>query len=155
MPKRATRFTSFAVEPNHFGTANGSLVLTLADAGQTIHMSNANAQTFTLPAATGTASRFEFFVSKTALGDKVFQVANSTDEFAGIVYQVDTDTGDALVAYPCVAADNFDTLTLNGSTKGGLAGDKIVFIDMSDGFWSIEAHTMCTGTAASPLSAAV
>ena len=124
-------------------------------AGNDIIFSIAGAQTVTLPAATGSGRKYRFIVGVTATGSKVIQVANSTDEFAGIVYQVDTDTGDALVAYPAVASDNYDTVTLNGTTTGGLAGDVIEVIDVAAGLYAISGDTAGTGTVATPLSAAV
>lgn len=152
--KRATHFAGLLISP----LALSETALTLnrdRHSGKQILTSIAGAQTVTLPAATGSGAVFEFVVGVTATGDKVIQVANATDEFAGIVYQVDSDTGDALVAYPAVAADNFDTVTLNGSTTGGLAGDKITITDIASGLFHIEGHTVGTGVVATPLSAAV
>jgi len=138
--------------------SDAALTLGLGDrdeAGNDIIMTIAGAQTFTLPAASGSGKKYRFIVGVTATGDKVIQVANSTDEFAGIVYQVDTDTGDALVAYPAVDADGFDTVTLNGSTTGGLAGDYIEVVDVASGLYMIAGHTAGTGVVATPLTAAV
>lgn len=131
--------------------ANG----TNAYAGNDIILTIAGAQTITLPAATGSGRRYRVIVGVTATGNKVIQVANSTDEFAGVVYQVDTDTADALVAYPAVDADGFDTVTLNGTTSGGLAGDVVEFVDVASGLFMINGHTCGTGVVATPLSAAV
>lgn len=136
--------------------SDASLTLTqAAHAGKDIILTIAATQTITLPAATGTGDRYRIVVGVTATGDKVIQVANATDEFAGVVYQVDTDTGDALVAYPAVDADGYDTVTLNGSTTGGLAGDVIEIIDAAAGRFAIVGHTNATGVVATPLSAAV
>ena len=46
-----------------------------------------------------------------------------------------------------------DKISLNGTTKGGLVGDKVVMIDMASGVWQI-AHTgAATGTEATPFDA--
>jgi len=150
---RATHFSGLAISPRNLSST--TLTLSAKDAGKTIIFDIAATQTVTLPAATGTGNVFKFMVGITATDDKVIQVANSTDEFAGIVYQVDTDTGDALVAYPAVAADNYDTVTLNGTTTGGLIGDVITLTDIVSGAFLIEGNTMGTGIVATPLSAAV
>ena len=132
------------------------LVLTKkAHNGMIMVLSKVNGQTITLPAATGSGAVYRFVIGLTVTSvGTVIQVANTTDEFAGIVYQVDSDTGDALVAYPAVAADNFDTITLDGSLTGGLAGDEFEIVDVAAGLFKLIGHTRGTGTVATPLSAA-
>ena len=44
------------------------------------------------------------------------------------------------------------TITLNGSTKGGLAGDFIDLEDVAANQWSVRGLTAITGTAATPFS---
>ncbi len=149
---RATHFSGLAIAPRFLSST--TLTLVDADAGKTIITDIAATQTITLPAATGSGNVYTVIIGVTATGDKVIQCGNTTDEFAGIVYQVDSDTSDALVAYPAVAADNFDTITLDGSTTGGLAGDKIIAVDIASGLFHLQGHTVGTGTVASPLSAA-
>lgn len=151
---RATHFSGLAVAPRFLSSA--TLTLTAKDAGKTVIWDTAGTGSIvTLPAATGTGNVFKFLMGATTTSNKVIQVANSTDEFAGIVYQVDTDTGDALVAYPAVASDNYDTVTLNGTTTGGLVGDVIEIVDVASGIFAISGHTNGTGIVATPLSAAV
>lgn len=111
----------------------------------------AAAQAITLPAATGTGHAYRFVVGITATGDKTILCAG-TDEYAGVIYQVDTDSSDALVAYPAIAADNYDTITLNGTTTGGLIGDWIEVVDVVTGTWALVGHTNGNGTVATPLS---
>jgi len=124
--------------------------------GQTISMNRAAGITATLPAATGTGAVFRFVVTTTVTSNSnIIQVANATDEFVGIVYQVDADTGDALVAYPALDADGFDTITMDGSTTGGIQGDIYTIIDIATGKFQLIGHQTGTGTVATPLSAAV
>lgn len=124
--------------------------------GKTILLGELTGSTATLPAATGSGARFRFLVSAAATSNAhVVQVAPSADEFAGHVLQTDTDTGDALASYPALAADNFDTLTLNGTTTGGLPGDVIEVEDIASGVWALRAVTNASGVVATPLSAAV
>jgi len=112
--------------------------------------------TATLPAATGTGNTYTFAVSVTITSnDYIIQVANATDEFLGTLLQTDVDTGDALVSYPCLDADGFDTITLDGSIKGGIMGDRIVLCDMAAGKWLISGHINATGTVETPFSAGV
>lgn len=116
----------------------------------------AAASTVTLPAATGTGNVYTFIVAAVNTNNHVIQVANATDEFAGVLLQTDTDTSDALASYPALAADNFDTITLNGTTTGGAAiGDKIEIIDLAAGVFQITGHVNASGTVATPFTAAV
>ena len=135
---------------------DAALTMTAAlHANKDIILTIAATQTLTLPAATGTGNKYRIIVGVTATGDKVIQVANATDEFAGVIYQVDTDTGDAIVAYPAVDTDGFDTVTLDGSTTGGLAGDVIEIVDVAAGYFMLNGNSNATGVVATPLSAAV
>jgi hypothetical protein len=136
--------------------ATSLAVTTILHEGRIINMKHtAAASTLTLPAATGTGGIFKFLVGAVNTNNHIIQVANATDEFAGTLFQTDTDTSDALISMPCLAADNFDTITLNGTTKGGLIGDLIELIDLATGVWAISGHTNASGTVASPFSSAV
>ena len=150
---RATHFSGLAIKPRFLTAA--ALTLQDKDAGKTVITDIAATQTITLPAATGTGNVFKVIVGVTATGNKVIQVANATDEFAGMLFQVDTDTADALVAYPAIAADNYDTITLNGTTTGGLIGDVVTITDIASGVFLLEGNTNANGVVATPLSAAV
>lgn len=127
-----------------------------ANTTKVVLMSNADGDTFTLPAAAGTGDTYIVIVSTTVTSNNhIIQVVNATDEFLGVIYQVDTDTTDTVAAYPCLDADGFDTITMNGTTTGGLKGDKFVLIDVAAGHWNLEGYINATGIVATPLSAAV
>ena len=131
--------------------------ITPAEHGNRIIALNALAGlTATLPAATGTGDTYTFAVSVTVTSNNyVILVANATDEFVGTLLQTDADTSDTLVSYPCLDGDGFDTITMNGSTKGGIMGDRIVITDIAAGKFLISGHQSGTGTVASPFTAGV
>ena len=133
--------------------------LTLAEHGvatKVALLSEADGTTFTLPAASGTGATYTVIVSTTVTSNNhIIQCANATDEFYGIIWQIDADTADAVAAYPCLDADGFDTITMNGSTTGGIKGDRFEFTDVAAGHWNVKGFTTGTGTVATPLSAAV
>jgi len=136
--------------------AGATLTLTADNDGQTINFNRAAGCIVTLPAATGSGIRYRFIVGVTVTSNNyVIQVADSTDEFAGTILQTDTDTSDTLISLPAIAADNYDTITLNGSTKGGLIGDWIEVEDVATNLWAVFGHINGNGTVASPWSAAV
>lgn len=105
-----------------------------------------------LPAATGTGHCYRFVVGVTITSGNLVIAANGTDEYRGVVYGVDTDTTDTVAAYPAVASDNFDDITMNGTTTGGLTGDWIEVVDIASGVWALRGNINQTGTAATPLS---
>lgn len=107
----------------------------------------------TLPAATGTGHTYRFIVGVTVTSNALaINTASDDDEFRGVVYQTDTDSSDALVAYPAIAADNFDSISMNGTTTGGLTGDWIEVCDVASGVWAVVGHTNANGTVSSPIS---
>lgn len=46
------------------------------------------------------------------------------------------DAGDTIVAFETAAAS--DTITMNGTTTGGLVGDRILLKDIAAGFWQVQ-----------------
>jgi hypothetical protein len=109
--------------------------------------------TFTLPAATGSGDVYKYYCGTTVTSNNnIIQAASASDIFKGVVWMA-ADGGDTVVAFES-AADS-DTMTMNGSTKGGIVGDYVVFEDVASGVWSFQAFLTGTGTEATPLSAAV
>ena len=151
--------------------ADSSTSLTVAThAGRIVHNDAAGAVTYTLPAVNATAdsavagpgpdinnlnnvgATFTIINSITKTGDLVVQVANSTDVMSGGAFFID-DSSDNVVGFETVAAS--DTITLNGTTTGGVTYAKIVCTVLASGTWSVSVHTGCTGTPATCFSAAV
>jgi hypothetical protein len=120
---------------------------------RSITLDQASGSAITLPSATGSGLRLDIWVATTVTSNNHTISCAGTDEFAGVIYQVDTDTSDAVAAYPALAADNFDTITMNGTTKGGLAGDHIVLVDLASGVWGLDGRINASGVVATPLSA--
>ena len=59
--------------------------------------------------------------------------------------------GDAISYFASNAAVD-TSVTLNGTTTGGLIGDRIEFIGISDTEWKVRAELGHSGTAATPFS---
>ena len=151
--------------------ADSDTSLTVAThAGRIVHNDAAGAVTYTLPAVNATAdsgisgpgpsldnlsnvgATFTIINSITKTGDLIVQVANSTDVMSGGAFFID-DTSDNVVGFETVAAS--DTITLNGTTTGGVTYAKIICTVLGTGLWSVSVHTGCTGTPATCFSAAV
>ena len=120
-------------------------------AGTVVRLSAAAGLTVTLPASTGDGTEYEFFVLTTVTSNNyIIAVANATDIMQGGV-SMSTDIGGTNM----LASATSDTITMNGSTKGGLIGSWVRLKDVSAGFWRVEGFMVCTGTEADPFSAAV
>lgn len=123
------------------------------DSGCVITVNRAAGSTITLPASAGTGRRYRFYVGTTVTSNNlIIQVANSTDIMSGIAW-VAQDGGDTVVAFETGASD--DTITMNGTTKGGIKGDTIELEDVTSGIWSVKVFASATGTEATMFSAAV
>lgn len=124
-----------------------------AHAGTPIILNRAAGVTATLPAATGSGADY-MFIARTAVTSNAYivRVANSTDVMVGnaVVFQ---DGGDTMVGFE--AGATADTVTLNGTTTGGLAGAIIRCVDIASGLWWVDVRTAATGTEATPFSATV
>lgn len=132
-----------------------------ANGGNATMLNLASGITVTLPAATGSGVEYEFTIGITVTGPTTIKVANATDFFVGRALQV-TATNTVVGFVPVnsgTVATNSDTITLNGTTTGGLIGDKIIVKDVAQtsttGVWHVIAILNTTGTAATPFSATV
>ena len=114
-------------------------------------LDNATGKTITLPASTGKGDAYTVYVKTTvSSGSHVIQVANGTDVIFGGV-ALSTDIGGTNM----LSNGTNDTITMNGSTTGGLAGSWVRLRDVVSGFWMLEGFLVTTGTEATPFSAAV
>lgn len=121
---------------------------TLSDyeAGGVVVVNRAAGSTITLPAATGTGYRYLITTIVDQTGDLVVAAAG-TDVMQGVAM---TDmTG---VLWP--TTDTTDTITLNGTTTGGLKGTRVELIDVASGVWNVLVVGEASGTEATPFSAA-
>jgi hypothetical protein len=120
---------------------------------RTITVNNAAGSTVTLPAASGSGARARFVIGTTITSNSFkVQVANATDVMAGVALQA-ADGGATLNAWEAGATD--DTITMDGSTKGGIKGDIIELEDIASGLWAVSIRGAATGTEATPFSSAV
>lgn len=127
-----------------------TLALTADDHnGRIIPLSRAGGMTVTLPAATGSQARFKLRVDTTFTSSGIVQVANASDVMNGFA----SVGGGTAALFGTLPAS--DTLTMNGSTTGGLAGSIIELVDVATNKWEVVAKLVGSGTPATPFSAAV
>ena len=133
-------------------TANATMT-SAANAGRTMVLDIASGATVTLPAASRTGNIYKFFVATTVTSnDYIIQVANSSDTMSGTAI-VANDGGDTASIFE-TAADT-DTITMDGSTTGGILGAQVELQDVASNKFSVVVRTAATGTEATPFSAAV
>lgn len=136
--------------PRNF-TASATLTRSEADAISTVNA--AAGLTLTLPASAGTGDTYEIIIGTTVTSNSVIvKVANSTDVMTGVAITAQ-DAADTAVMFETAATS--DTITMNGTTTGGIRGDWIVLKDMATGFWSVTVTGSATGIEATPFSATV
>ena len=147
---------------SHFsGVSVGTKSLTLATytvndhdhAGRTLKLNKADGITVTLPASTGSGENYMFFVETTVTSvGYIIKVANASDVMAGNAI-VANDAADTASIFE--AGATADTITLNGTTTGGILGGYVKVTDVSENLWFVEMVGAATGTEATPFSAAV
>lgn len=157
-----TLLTATAAELNNIADVSGRLVnltaatLTLSQAvhgNKIVTVNKADGTAITLPAAAGTGSIYKIFIGTTITSNSTtIKVANSSDTMVGFmdIYQ---DGGDTALQFE-VGGSN-DTITLNGTTKGGIKGDMIEIIDIATNLWYVNGRVSGTGTEETNLSATV
>lgn len=118
-----------------------------AHVGQRVVFNRAAGVTATLPAATGSGNRYEFIGLVDATGDQIITVTGD-DTMMGVAY-LGNDSAGASCFY---TADATDTITLNGTTKGGLKGWRIVCDDIAADVWAVNVMSEASGTEATPFS---
>lgn len=130
-----------------------TLAVTAADHdGKIVTLNLAASQAVTLPAATGSGAKYHFIIGTTVT------TPSTTIKVTGD----DTMTGNALIAQDAAdtavmfeAGATADTITLNGTTTGGLKGDSVELIDIATDLWWVRVVAAATGTEATPFSATV
>lgn len=135
-------------------TTATALSLTLTEHGERLVLVNTNstvANTFTLPAATGSGAKFTIKNNVVQTQGTVVFAANGTDVFAGYCVAIDTTGGNAIEHFATSATS--DKMTLNLTTTGGLGGDILEAWDISANTWHVQATIMGSGSLATPFSA--
>lgn len=125
-----------------------TLAVNAGDHDEKVILLGAAAITATLPPATGSGAVYTFFTTVQATA-QVIQVT-ATDTFGGGVA-----ISEDIAGVTMLCAVTSDTLTMNGTTKGGLVGSHATFTDVASGKWMVEGFLAANGNEATPWSADV
>lgn len=99
------------------------------------------AATLTLPEATGTGNVYRFVFGQVNTNGTVFVAADTSNtSIGGSINILDADSN-AQTGYFGTSGD--DTITINGTTTGGLIGDTITLIDIATDQWSVSGNLVC------------
>lgn len=132
-------------------TVTGSTTLAKDNHADTLVVHDAvGGGTLTLPASNGDGKSFEVVVHTTVTSSLIIAVANGTDVMRGGV-SISTD----IAGITMLAGGTNDTITMNGSTTGGLAGSTVKLTDYKAGFWRVTGFLASTGAEATPFSATI
>lgn len=119
--------------------------------GKTVTLNRAGGIAVTLPAASGSGARYRFVVGTTFTSSATIKVTGD-----------DTMTGNALLAQDAAdtavmfeAGATADTITMDGSTTGGLKGAFVTCEDIAADLWAVHYVSAATGIEATPFSATV
>lgn len=122
--------------------------LTDFEAGGLVVVNRAAGCTITLPDATGSGYRYLVTTIADQTGDLVIQAPDASNVMQGVAM---TDMTGVIWA----TADTTDTITLNGTTSGGLKGARVELIDVAADTWHVFVVSEASGTEVTPFSAAV
>ncbi len=149
-----------------FAGSGVTTALTVADHGGRILTVNDATGIFTVPEIVSTeptdptdpnqlcnlGTVFRFFIATASTGFSIN--LSGSDELLGVIYQIDTDTSDAIKAYPAEAADNFASVDFDGSTKGGRVGSYVEIEAVASAVWLVSGTVLASGTVATPFATA-
>lgn len=120
-------------------------------AGTVVTVNRAAGTTITLPAAAGKGDEYTFYCGTTITSNSlIIKVANASDTMAGGV-AISTD----IAGVTMLAGGTNDTITMNGSTAGGVAGSWVTVKDVAANVWMVNGFLCSTGAEGNPFSASV
>lgn len=146
-----TEMTATAAEINSVCDASGKLVTLTATASITaalhanriVYITGTAAAAYTLPEATGTGDIYRFIMGEVNTNGTTLVAADTTNtSYQGSINILDVDST-AQTAFFSVTAGGTDTVTLDGTTKGGQIGDVVEFIDLATDVWHVSGQCRC------------
>ncbi len=139
--KSSTRVVVLAVSTAITELLHDNKIISMTGAG--------SARTFTLPVPVA-GMRFRFVVGEVNTSGYLIKSVAGTHVMGGTI-MTRSDNSAAVLGYTAGATD--DTITLSGSTTGGVSiGDWVELVALSATQWAVTGLTTSTGTEATPFS---
>jgi type 1 fimbria pilin len=153
----STTFSGPVTSNNGFISGSGSVVSLSSDvsltsashAGRVMLLDKADGLTVTLPAASGSGNVYKFFVKTTVTSNNYVIQLSGSDTMSGVAV-VANDGGNGASIFE--TASDSSTITLDGSTKGGILGGMVELQDLYSGKYLVKIHQSATDTEATPFS---
>lgn len=148
-----------AAELNRVADSSTRIVATTATAitvSATVHGSKvvivnaSSAAAISLPVASATGEIYTFVLGVAATATAHVISANGTDIVQGVSLFSSSATGE-VTGFATSASS--DKITINGTTQGGMIGDKIILIDIAANTWQVTMNMQASGTVATPFAA--
>lgn len=117
--------------------------------GKTVKVSSTAPIAVTLPAATGSGAKFALVVAVAATATPHTISAAGTDKFVGVSLIQNTTTTQ-VAGFATTSTSN--TISLNGTTKGGYVGDRVELEDIATGKFAVRITGKATGVVVTPFS---
>lgn len=137
------------IEPAVVNCTAADLTVTPAlHANKLITLNRATGVAVTLPAATGTGNKYRIFIGTTMSGGNTVITATGAHLF-GNAYVASDNATNVCLAFEAAGST---TMTLDGSTKGGVKGDIIELEDVAASVMLIRATFRETGSEATPFA---
>lgn len=123
---------------------------TVLDSDNLITLNRAAGIAVTLPAATGSGRKIKFVVGTSITSNTTTLTCAGSDKMQGFALAFQDDAS-ALGGFGAVAGTS-TVFTMDGSTRGGYAGDVVEITDVAAARWQVEFVGKQTGTEATPFS---
>lgn len=166
----SSSFSNFALTSNSASLADSSIISTTAQnlgtdltptletktagftavAGREYIVNDADGAAIVLPSAVAGA-RITIVIGTLITSNTTTITAAGGDLLKGYAFLEATDAANNKTMFVPDGSDDL-IITLNGSTKGGLVGDRIELVGISGTEWRVRATLSHTGTAATPFS---
>lgn len=131
-------------------TASTLTVTAALHAGHIVTLNRAAGIAVTLPAATGTGNKYELLINTLITSNTTTITTGAGDFLSGLVLAARQSSG-LVTAYMLNGSSNH-ILTFNGSTQGGVVGDKISLVDVATNLWQCQVVMQTVGASASPVT---
>lgn len=147
-----SNFTQLFSQQADLLSLTSSATLDSSYAQYVLKLNSAAGMTLTLPAATNSGIMFRIVATTSVTSNNyILKVANASDTMQGVAMIGASGGTSELFG----TASTSDTITMNGTTTGGLRGSYIEIRDVASNLWQVRYHGVGSGVAATPFSATV
>jgi hypothetical protein len=151
--------TATALEINNACDNSGRVVnltttpLTMSQAvygGRTLIVNKADGTAITLPAASGSGTRFKIIIGTLISSNTTTITTGAGDFYVGLILAARQSSG-LVTGFMCDGSTS-NVLTFNGTTQGGVVGDEIILEDIAANKWACQGRIQTVGASSNPVS---